>query len=107
MDNKIDDFNKALDRPEQYSRVNYILVHGVKKSENENIGRELFIKIWKFVNLSFFISKIERYNVQESFSKTAWGHVILHVTSRSKNYRSIKRSEKTMPFSKKKKTVRS
>ena len=45
MDNKIDDFNKALDRPEQYSRVKYILVHGVKKSENENIGRELFIKI--------------------------------------------------------------
>ena len=45
MDNKIDDFNRALDRPEQYSRRNYILVHGVKKSENENIGRELFLKI--------------------------------------------------------------
>ena len=45
MDNKIDDFNRALDRPEQYSRGNYILVHGVKKSENENIGSELFIKI--------------------------------------------------------------
>ena len=45
MDNKIDDFDRALHRPEQYSRGNYILVHGVKKSENENIGSELFIKI--------------------------------------------------------------
>ena len=33
---KIDDLNRAIDRHEQYSLRNCILVHGVKESENED-----------------------------------------------------------------------
>ena len=36
MDKKIDDLNRVIDRHEQYSRRNCILVHGVKESENED-----------------------------------------------------------------------
>ena len=36
MDKKIDDLNRVIDRQEQYSRRNCILVHGVKESENED-----------------------------------------------------------------------
>ena len=36
MDKKIDDLNRVIDRYEQYSRRNCILVHGVKESENED-----------------------------------------------------------------------
>ena len=35
MDKKIDDLNRVIDRQEQYSRRNCILLHGVKESENE------------------------------------------------------------------------
>ena len=36
MDKKIDDLNRVIDRQEQYSRRNCILLHGVKESENED-----------------------------------------------------------------------
>ena len=36
MDKKIDDLNRVIDRQEQYSRRNCILLHSVKKSENED-----------------------------------------------------------------------
>ena len=36
MDKKDDDLNRAIDRHEQYSHKNCILVHGVNKSENED-----------------------------------------------------------------------
>lgn len=36
MDKKIDDVNRAIDRQEQYSRRNFILVYGIKESESED-----------------------------------------------------------------------
>ena len=36
MDKNINDLNRVIDRQEQYSRRNCILVHGVKESENED-----------------------------------------------------------------------
>ena len=36
IDKKIDDLNRVIDRHEQNSRRNCILVHGVKESENED-----------------------------------------------------------------------
>ena len=36
IDKKIHDLNRVIDRHEQYSRRNCILVHGVKESENED-----------------------------------------------------------------------
>ena len=33
---KIDDLNRVIDKQEQYSRRNCILLHGVKGSENED-----------------------------------------------------------------------
>ena len=36
MDKRIDALNKVIDRQEQYSRRNCILLHGVKESENED-----------------------------------------------------------------------
>ena len=36
MDKKIDDLNRVIDKQEQYSRRNCILLHGMKESENED-----------------------------------------------------------------------
>ena len=36
IDKKIDHLIRLIDRPEQYSRRNCILVHGVKERENED-----------------------------------------------------------------------
>ena len=36
MDKKTDDVNRAIDRQEQYSRRNFILVYGIKESESED-----------------------------------------------------------------------
>ena len=50
LNEKVERMDRSLDRHEQYSRRNCLLIHGVKENEKEDTDEvviEFFEKIWK------------------------------------------------------------
>ena len=58
---KVDKRSSLIDRQEQYSRRNWILIHGIKENQNENSDEVV-------------MNKIKKWNGFRYFSRRYWSH---------------------------------
>ena len=57
---KIDKLSSLADRQEQYSRRNFVLIHGVKENQNEDTDEVVITKIKSEVDLEIYSGDINR-----------------------------------------------
>ena len=57
---KVDKLSSLIDKQEQYSRRNCILIHGVKKNQNEDTDEVVVNKLKSEMNIEIFSGNIDR-----------------------------------------------
>ena len=57
---KVDKLSSLVDKQEQYSRRNCILIHGVKKNQNEDTDEVVVNKLKSEMNIEIFSGNIDR-----------------------------------------------
>ena len=57
---KVDKLPSLVDKQEQYSRRNCILIHGVKKNQNEDTDEVVVNKLKSEMNIEIFSGNIDR-----------------------------------------------